>query len=176
MISKLSARLTYANVVSTICLFIVLGGTSYAVATGSIDSREIKNNTIRSKDVRNNSLLTRDFKRGELPAGPQGPAGPPGTAGPPGLSGVEVKTAQTTTDSYSPKTAVAYCPSGKALIGTGYQIIGGTSGGGGAALAHVIPTQVRAASNFAQVTVYERAPYPSSWGVIAEAVCASASP
>jgi hypothetical protein len=31
-------RLTYSNVVSTLCLFIVLGGTSYAVATGSIDS------------------------------------------------------------------------------------------------------------------------------------------
>jgi hypothetical protein len=35
MLHAVLARLTYANVVSTTCLFIVLGGTSYAVATGS---------------------------------------------------------------------------------------------------------------------------------------------
>ena len=88
--SKVRTSLTYANVVSTLCLFIVLGGTSYAVAVGSIDSREIKNSTIRGKDVRNNSLtgrdvtrlgsgdirdsslLAKDFAAGQLPAGPRG--------------------------------------------------------------------------------------------------------
>ncbi len=85
----IAGRLTYANVVSSLALFIVLGGTSYAVATGSIGSREIKNNAVRSKDLRNNdvrssdvkngSLLGKDFKAGQLPAGPQGPQGPAGT-------------------------------------------------------------------------------------------------
>ena len=77
-----------------LALFVALGGTSYAVATGSIDSREIKNNTIRSKDIRNNqvrsqdvrngSLLNRDFKAGQLPAGTTGPQGPRGVQGPQG--------------------------------------------------------------------------------------------
>jgi hypothetical protein len=98
MRSKVRSHLSYANVVSTLCLFIVLGGTSYAVATGSIDSREIKNSTIRSKDVKNNSLkgadvtglgtgdirdsslLAQDFKPGQLPAGAQGAPGVPGSA------------------------------------------------------------------------------------------------
>jgi hypothetical protein len=49
-----------AMVVALIALFIALGGVSYGVATGSIDSREIKNNTIKSKDVRNRTLRFRD--------------------------------------------------------------------------------------------------------------------
>jgi hypothetical protein len=49
-----------------LALFITLGGTSYAVATGSIDSREIKNNTIRTQDVRNHSLVGRDIRDGAI--------------------------------------------------------------------------------------------------------------
>ena len=95
MLTKLRPRSAY-DVMAALSLFIVLGGTSYAVATGSIDSREIKNSTIRGKDVKNNSLtgrdvtrlgtadirnsslLAKDFKAGQLPAGPQGR---PGAAG-----------------------------------------------------------------------------------------------
>ena len=80
-----------------LALFIVLGGTSYAVATNSIDSRQIKNNSIRSKDIRNNqvsssdvrngSLLGKDFKAGQLPAGPQGNTGSRGATAPQGARG-----------------------------------------------------------------------------------------
>ena len=90
----LRKRLTYANVVSTACLFIVLGGTSYAVATNSIGSGQIKNNSIRSKDIRNGQVTSRDvknralraadFKAGQLPAGPPGAQGPQGPKGQPG--------------------------------------------------------------------------------------------
>jgi len=76
--------------IGLVALFVALGGTSYAVATNSIDSRELKNNSIRTQDVRNRSLLERDFKRGQLKAGPQGPrgaAGSAGPAGPPGATG-----------------------------------------------------------------------------------------
>jgi hypothetical protein len=95
MLTKLRASLTYANVMATVAIFVALGGTSYAVASGSIDSRELKNNGVRSKDIRNNdlrskdirdrSLLTKDFKSGQLPAGPVGPQGPKGDTGPSGL-------------------------------------------------------------------------------------------
>jgi hypothetical protein len=47
---KLRSRLTYANVMATIALFIALGGTAYAAAT------------IGSEQVMNESLLTQDLK------------------------------------------------------------------------------------------------------------------
>jgi hypothetical protein len=49
-----------------IALFIVLGGTSYAAATGAIDSREIKNDTIRSRDVKDRALRGRDIATGTI--------------------------------------------------------------------------------------------------------------
>jgi hypothetical protein len=49
-----------------LALFLTLGGTSYAVATGSIDSREIRDGTVRSRDVRNNSLVGRDVRNGGI--------------------------------------------------------------------------------------------------------------
>jgi hypothetical protein len=66
VVTKLRSRLTYANVVASIALFIALGGTSYAVATGSIDSREIKNNSVRGADVRNSSLTGADVRNNRL--------------------------------------------------------------------------------------------------------------
>src|SRR5215213_1278846 len=87
-------RITYANVVSTLALFIVLGGSAYAAT--QITGKQIKNNTITSADVKNRSLVARDFKPGQLPkagtgtpgqAGPVGPAGPIGSVGPAGPQG-----------------------------------------------------------------------------------------
>lgn len=58
--------LTFANVTSGLALFIALGGTSYAVATGSIGTREIANNSVRGKDIRNRTITDRDVKRNGL--------------------------------------------------------------------------------------------------------------
>jgi hypothetical protein len=55
-----------ALVIACVALFVSLGGVSYGLATGSIDSRELKNNTIRSKDVRNNTLRTFDIRNNEV--------------------------------------------------------------------------------------------------------------
>ena len=98
MRSRLRSRLTYANIVASIALFVALGGTSYALATGSIGSREIKNNAVRGKDVRDGTigsrdvkdgdLLAKDFKSGQLPAGERGLTGPPGPQGDKGERGL----------------------------------------------------------------------------------------
>jgi hypothetical protein len=45
---------------------VALGGTSYAVATGSIGSREIADNGVRGKDIRNRTITGRDVKRNGL--------------------------------------------------------------------------------------------------------------
>lgn len=55
-----------ALVVACIALFVALGGVSYGLATGSIDSREIADNTVRSKDIRNNSVYTRDIRNNDV--------------------------------------------------------------------------------------------------------------
>jgi hypothetical protein len=52
--------------VALIALFISLGGVSYGFATGSIDSREIKNNTIRTRDIRNSEVRGRDIRNSTI--------------------------------------------------------------------------------------------------------------
>lgn len=91
------AKLTYANVMATVAVFIALGGTSYGafVVTGrnvknsSLTGRDVKNNSLtgadvkglRSADITNGSLLARDFKAGQLPAGAKGEKGDKGDTG-----------------------------------------------------------------------------------------------
>ena len=65
---KFLARLrpTPATVISLLALFVSLGGVSYAVATGSIDSREIRNNAVRTKDLRNNDIRGLDIRNSTI--------------------------------------------------------------------------------------------------------------
>ena len=64
MLARFRQRLTYANVMSTVAVFIALGGSSYAAL--QIDSADIANNSVRGVDVRNRSLSERDVKRNAL--------------------------------------------------------------------------------------------------------------
>ena len=66
MKSLLARRPSPALVISLIALFLSLSGVSYGVATGFIDSREIKNNEVRSLDIRNNEIRTRDIRNNEV--------------------------------------------------------------------------------------------------------------
>lgn len=91
---RLTARLTYANVVSSLCLFILLGGGAYAATQlprGSVGSAQLKRNAVSTSKVKNRSLLARDFRRGQLPRGPRGATG---SAGPPGPRGYDAREAQ----------------------------------------------------------------------------------
>jgi hypothetical protein len=95
--TRIRSQLTYANVVSTLCLFIVLGGGAYAAATitgkdvkdGSLTGADIKDNSLGSVDIKNGDLLAKDFKPGQLPTGPRGDAGERGLQGPPGVQGLK---------------------------------------------------------------------------------------
>jgi hypothetical protein len=97
-------RITYANVVSTLCLFVLLGGSAAAAALitgkqvkdGSLTGTDVQNNSIAGADVKDGSLRSKDFEPGQLPAGargpqgergPQGPSGPQGERGPQGATG-----------------------------------------------------------------------------------------
>jgi hypothetical protein len=93
MLARLRSHLSYANVVSTICLFVVLSGTAYAATilpNNSVGSAQLKANAVTSVKVKDGALLRKDFKAGQLLAGPRGSTGAPGPrgpAGPPGSTG-----------------------------------------------------------------------------------------
>jgi hypothetical protein len=55
-----------ALLISCLALFISLGGVSYGVATGFIDSRELKNNTVRTQDIRNNDIRGKDIRNSTI--------------------------------------------------------------------------------------------------------------
>jgi hypothetical protein len=50
LLGRIRSRLTYANVVSTLCLFIVLGGGAWAA--GKIDSGDVADNSLKSVDLK----------------------------------------------------------------------------------------------------------------------------
>jgi hypothetical protein len=62
----LRRRPSPALVIACLALFVSLSGVSYGVATGFIDSREIKDNTIQSKDIRNSGIRTEDIRNNEI--------------------------------------------------------------------------------------------------------------
>ena len=60
------SRPSPAMVVACIALFMAMGGVSYGLAAGAIDSREIRNNTILSQDIRENAIRGQDIRNGAL--------------------------------------------------------------------------------------------------------------
>jgi hypothetical protein len=86
------SRITYANVVASIALFVSLGGGAYAalkLPKNSVGATQIKPNAVRSSEVKNGSLRATDFASGQLPAGAQGAQGPKGDTGSPGTDGTK---------------------------------------------------------------------------------------
>ncbi len=65
MLSRLRARLTYANVISSLALFLVVsGGTAYAVNT--IGSSDVIDESLLSQDIKNREVGTNDLAIGSV--------------------------------------------------------------------------------------------------------------
>jgi hypothetical protein len=62
-------RLTYANVVATLALFVALGGSSYAAL--KISGKDIQKNSITGQNIKRNSLGRRQIKESSLSAVPR---------------------------------------------------------------------------------------------------------
>ena len=94
-LARVRERITYANTMSTLAVFIALGGTAWAatalprnsvgasqIRAGAVRSSEIRNNSVRSADIRDRSIGLRDLSTSARASlrGTQGPAGPAGPA------------------------------------------------------------------------------------------------
>jgi hypothetical protein len=64
VLTKLRQRLTYANVMSTLGVFIALGGSSYAALT--ISGSDIRNRSIPAKKLKRNSITNREVRESRL--------------------------------------------------------------------------------------------------------------
>lgn len=190
----LRRHLSYANVISTCCLFVLLGGTSYAVATNSIGSAQITNNSIRSKDIRNNEISSGDVKNGSLVArdfrlprgasglqgpagapgtngatGPAGPAGPAGPQGAPGVSQREVIQLSSAFDSQQEKFVNLTCPAGKQMVTGGGNVFG--SSGAFVPVGLTYSGSVNSADTGWTVGAAEMVPTVTNWLINAFIVC-----
>ncbi len=146
MPAKLRSRLTYANVMATVAVFIALGGSSYAalqvtsrnVPKDALTGADIKRLTgkdvlansltggdikgLTSADVQNGRLLAEDFASGQLPKGEKGEKGEKGA---PGATNVVVRA-----ETYTPlppnvhRNNRVMCNAGEVAIGGGAGMTG----------------------------------------------------
>jgi hypothetical protein len=122
LFSTIKPRLTYANVMATIAVFLSLGGGAYAalkLPRNSVGPQQIKSNAVSSSKVENGSLLSGDFKSGQLPAGARGPEGFQGPKGDAGAQGVKGDKG----DAGAPATTLW------AVVGATGTLLGGTATG-----------------------------------------------
>lgn len=122
-------RLTYANVIATLALFLALGGaTAYAaqaLGKNSVGAKQLKKNAVTGAKVKDGSLLATDFKAGQLPSGERGPVGERGPQGVPGATRVVARYG----DEGKPKEgetgqSLASCLPGETVTGGGFEIFG----------------------------------------------------
>ena len=64
IVDGLRSKLTYANVMSTVAVFVALGGSSYAAL--SITGRDVKNSSLTYKDLKRNTLGGSRIKESRL--------------------------------------------------------------------------------------------------------------
>jgi hypothetical protein len=132
MLHATLSRLTYANVMATIAVFIALGGGAYAlsvprnsvgakqISRNAVGAAEITKGAVRSSEVKNSSLLAADFKPGELLQGPAGPPGRDGVNGVNGAANVTYRTAESEPLNQGQYGRITVgCQAGERLIGGG---------------------------------------------------------
>jgi hypothetical protein len=62
MLSAVRRRLTFSNVVSLISLFVVLGGTAFALSKNSVGTKQLKTNAVHTADIANGAVTTKKIK------------------------------------------------------------------------------------------------------------------
>lgn len=122
MRAGIGLRLTYANVVATLCLFLLIGGGAAFAAT------ELGRNSVGTKQLRDGAVTLRKVRESAQFAlrGERGPAGPQGEAGPKGPKGVRGEAGQGASGFASSSLA---SPLPDQALGQGYWLLDSAAGG-----------------------------------------------
>jgi hypothetical protein len=126
MKKRLRPRLTYANVIATLALFLALGGGAAFAASqlsrNSVGPKQLRKNAVTGAKVKDGSLSVGDFKAGQLPAGERGPQGVPGA---PGATSVVVRYGEVGKPKEEEEVGQsnASCQPGETVTGGGYDIL-----------------------------------------------------
>ena len=93
------------------------------------------------------------------------------------MSGLELISADSESNSDSPKALSASCPAGKRVVGSGGRVLGAKTGDPPNELANVVIDRIVPGLSLTGVIVsaVEEEPTASSWQVTAYAICANAS-
>ena len=86
----LHRKLTYANTIATLALFVALGGSSYAafaLPANSVGTKQLKKGAVTGAKVKPGSLKAEDFSA-NTKASLKGAKGAPGSQGPQGMQGL----------------------------------------------------------------------------------------
>jgi hypothetical protein len=190
-------RLTYANVVATLALFVALGGSAYAATQlkkNSVGTRQLKNGAVTEAKLAaaaQAALRGAQGPRGE--AGPKGVAGAPGSSGAPGAPGergapgVEGPPGHEGSSALGkvflqerayagdnvPAESVALmkvnCPTGSQAIGGGGEVQGGFT----PFLSEPVPTGQGTVPTGWEISFYNPHTYTAGWGGGVWAICAA---
>ena len=109
---RLSGKLTYANVMATVAVFIALGGASYAAT-------QLPKNSVGTKQLKNGAVTQRKISMGAQHAlkGERGEVGPRGAGG---ATNVVVRhSAPIDVQSGETQQELAYCGPGESAVGGG---------------------------------------------------------
>ncbi|MDX6225535.1 MAG: hypothetical protein QOE64_1911 [Frankiales bacterium] len=172
MPARLRPRLTYANVISTLCLFVLLGGGAWAASGGFVSGGKIHGCARSSsgflKLVRaHTSCPTGSELVTWNQQGRQGPRGKQGADGLPGVSQYqEVRSAPLSMGPLEGGHADATCPQGKKVLGGGYVV------GTGDSHLHILNTAPAGSDRIWTVAVTNNASSGTPETLTAVALCA----
>jgi hypothetical protein len=138
---KINEKLTYANVVATLALFIAVGGTSaYAanqLSANSVGTKQLKNGAVTKVKLADGVNDERGPEGKQGTVGPQGKPGAPGTPGAAGKSGATHAVIRR--DFGGEWEAVAKCEPGEVATGGGGYMATEAHGGGFIASSEPVP-------------------------------------
>src|SRR5215213_6597981 len=134
--SKLGARLSYANVMATIAVFIALGGTGYAALNlpkNSVGSQQLKPKGVRAGDIATGALTSRTIAESALKGINERKEGPP-VANPNPVITARIE------NTTGKRGARASCLPGELLVGGGGRVGSSLSGNFGLAASYPYKT------------------------------------
>lgn len=115
---RLRSKLTYANVISTLCLILLVGGGT-ALAAGGLEKESVGTRQLKKEAVTPLKLSAKAKATLVGPTGPKGATGPTGPQGPKGAAGTNSVTNFVVLEGSGTGTKSVECNPGEHLTGGG---------------------------------------------------------